>query len=258
MSALAAILLQRLGDDADVVEARLLHRVHDGGEGAERNVFIGTNEDGLAAGITNFLPQPGSDFVDVNGIIAEKYALILVDGEHQTFFGDLLDGSGLGNGHIDAGLQHRSSHHEDDQQHQNHIHQRGDVDVGDGSLGAPVRSGKGHQRLTSTGACAELCSTAFRTSRAKSSLRAANSRIEAPIRLYAITAGIAAARPAAVVIRASEMPGATARRVAAPAVPSPWNASIIPQTVPNKPTNGVTAAVMASHGRLRSRRVIPS
>ena len=36
-----------------------------------------------------------------------------------------------------------------------------------------------------------------------------------------ITAGIAAANPAAVVINASEMPGATARSVAAPAVPRP-------------------------------------
>src|SRR5260370_20012840 len=65
---------------------------------------------------------------------------------------------------------------------------------------------------------------------------------------------MAAARPAAVVIRASEIPGATARKVAAPAVPNPWNASMIPQTVPNSPINGVTAPVIASHGTLRSRR----
>ena len=57
---------------------------------------------------------------------------------------------------------------------------------------------------------------------------------------------MAAARPAAVVISASEMPGATARKVAAPAVPSPWKASMMPQTVPNNPTNGVTAPVLQS------------
>ncbi len=39
--------------------------------------------------------------------------------------------------------------------------------------------------------------------------------------LYATTAGTATNNPAAVVISASEMPGATARNVAAPAVPSP-------------------------------------
>jgi len=66
------------------------------------------------------------------------------------------------------------------------------------------------------------------------------------------------ARPAAVVMRASEMPGATARSVAAPAVPRPWKASMMPQTVPKRPMKGVTAAVMASQGRLRSKRVTSS
>src|SRR5438128_1206821 len=33
---------------------------------------------------------------------------------------------------------------------------------------------------------------------------------------------------------------------------------MIPQTVPNKPTNGVTAPVIASQGRLRSKRVSSS
>ena len=45
------------------------------------------------------------------------------------------------------------------------------------------------------------------------------------------------------------MPGATARKVAAPEVPRPWKASIIPQTVPNSPMNGVTAPVVASLAR---------
>src|SRR5215813_7848384 len=53
--------------------------------------------------------------------------------------------------------------------------------------------------------------------------------------------------PAAVVTSASEIPGATARREAAPALPNPENASIIPQTVPNNPLNGVTEPVVASH-----------
>ena len=53
-----------------------------------------------------------------------------------------------------------------------------------------------------------------------------------------MTAGTATTRPAAVVMRASEMPGATARRVAAPAVPRPWKASMMPMTVPKRPTKG--------------------
>ena len=66
---------------------------------------------------------------------------------------------------------------------------------------------------------------------------------------------MAANKPAAVVISASEMPGATARKVAPPAVPRPWKASMMPHTVPNSPMKGVTAPVVASHGRRLSRRV---
>ena len=54
----------------------------------------------------------------------------------------------------------------------------------------------------------------------------------------------------AVVIEASEIPGATARRLAAPAVVNCWNASIMPQTVPNNPMNGETPAVVASNAHV--------
>src|SRR3954468_5703946 len=73
-----------------------------------------------------------------------------------------------------------------------------------------------------------------------------------------MTAGIAAASPAALVMSASEIPGATARSVAAPAVPNPWKASIMPHTVPNNPTNGATFAIVASHCSRRSNRVCSS
>ena len=42
------------------------------------------------------------------------------------------------------------------------------------------------------------------------------------------------------------MPGATARRVAAPAVPRPWKASMMPMTVPKRPMKGAIAAMVAS------------
>ena len=73
-----------------------------------------------------------------------------------------------------------------------------------------------------------------------------------------MAAGMAATRPIAVVMSASEMPGATARRLAAPAVPSCWNASMMPHTVPNRPMNGDTVAVVASKFMLRSSRVSSS
>ena len=89
-------------------------------------------------------------------------------------------------------------------------------------------------------------SIAFKSSRPKSSMRAAKSRSCAVSWLYPMTAGIATTRPAAVVISASEMPGATARSVAAPAVPRPWKASMMPMTVPSRPMKGEMAAMVAS------------
>ena len=44
----------------------------------------------------------------------------------------------------------------------------------------------------------------------------------------------------------SEIPGATARRLAAPASPKPAKESITPHTVPNNPMNGETDAMVAS------------
>ena len=123
-------------------------RVHDGGEGAEGHIFIGADEDGLALRVADFLSDPGGDFVDVDRVIAEKHPLLFVDADHQAFFGDLFDGPGLGDIELYAGLQHRGSDHKDDQQHQYNVHQRRDVDVGEGSLSSSVRSRKGHYRCT--------------------------------------------------------------------------------------------------------------
>src|SRR5271166_2590211 len=258
MSASAAILLQRLSDDAHVGDSGLLDGVHYGRESAEGDVLVGANEDRLALGIADFFTQARADLIDVDGIVAQKYLLLAVDGDHQTLFGDLFHRLGVGHGHFDAGLQHGRSHHEDDEQYQYDVHQRCDVDVGEGGLGATLGVGECHYRR-STLSCAWRAaplwarSTSLMSSRPKSSMRAPNSRMCWMNMLYAMTAGIAAKSPAAVVMRASEMPGATARRVAAPAVPSPWKASMMPQTVPNNPMNGVTAPVVASQGRRLSR-----
>ena len=54
------------------------------------------------------------------------------------------------------------------------------------------------------------------------------------------------------VMSASEMPGATERRVAAPAVPRPWKASMMPMTVPKRPTKVAPLAMVASHVMLDS------
>ncbi len=51
------------------------------------------------------------------------------------------------------------------------------------------------------------------------------------------------------------MPGATARRVAAPAVPRPWKASTMPMTVPKRPTKVADCAMVASQVMRLSMRV---
>src|SRR5438309_242786 len=50
---------------------------------------------------------------------------------------------------------------------------------------------------------------------------------------------MAAASPAAVAIKASEIPGATTARLAVPCVPIPWNADMMPHTVPKSPMHGI-------------------
>ena len=57
------------------------------------------------------------------------------------------------------------------------------------------------------------------------------------------------------VIRASEMPGATTARFAEPMRPMSPKASMMPQTVPKSPMKGVTLAVVARKLRRRSSRV---
>ena len=64
-----------------------------------------------------------------------------------------------------------------------------------------------------------------------------------------MTAGMAAASPAAVAISASEMPGATTARFAEPCVPMLWNDVMMPHTVPKRPMNGAELAVVARKGR---------
>src|SRR5581483_3319783 len=97
ISAFAAIGLERLSDNAHVADAGTLDRVHDGGESAEWDVFIGTQENRLMLRIANLLPQFVADLIDVHRIVSEEDALLLVNADHHALFGDLLHGSRLGN-----------------------------------------------------------------------------------------------------------------------------------------------------------------
>jgi len=83
----------------------------------------------LVARVANFLLEAGGDLIDVDGVVAEEYALILVDRDDGAFLGNLLDGAGFGDANFDARLQNGSRNHKDDEQHENDINQRSDVDT---------------------------------------------------------------------------------------------------------------------------------
>src|SRR5215470_10755472 len=188
ISSSACISIQRLRYDAHGRDARPLDRIHHRGECAEGHILIGADEYRLVLRIADFLAKLRLDLVDVDRVVAQKHALLLVDADHHALFGDLFNGARPGNVNLNARLQYRRGDHKDDQQHQHHVDQRSDVDVGDGGLRPAVGSGESHQRLapavSAMGAAGMVVrSTAFSISRAKSSPRAANSRIELPIRL---------------------------------------------------------------------------
>src|SRR5258706_15359172 len=180
-----AIGLKRLGHDAHVSDSRTLHRIHNRCKCAERYVFVRAQEDRLMLRIAHLLPQFASYFIDVDGIVAEKYSLLFIDADHQALFRDLLNGPCLRDRNLYPGLKHWSGDHEDDQKDKHYVHERGYVDVGKSDLCAPVRCGERHYRRTSsaTREAAGLRSTAFNISREKSSHRAAKSRMEPPIKL---------------------------------------------------------------------------
>ena len=108
------------------------------------HVFIRAHEDELVLRIANLLLQLGADLVDVDGVVAQKHPLLLVNADHHALFGDLFHGARLGDIHFNPGLQHRRRHHKDDEQHQHHVDQRRDVDIGERSLSSPIGCGKRH------------------------------------------------------------------------------------------------------------------
>src|SRR5215475_720339 len=180
-----AMGLERLRHDADVGDTRLLDRIHHGSECPEGDVFVGAEINRLMQRVANFLLQHRSNGIDVDGVVAQEDPLLLVDADDDALFGDLLDGSRLRHVDFNARLQHRRSDHENDQQNQDDVDERGYVDVGESDLRPAIRCGEGHYRRTSSAMrdATGWRSTALSISSEKSSARAAKSRIDPPIRL---------------------------------------------------------------------------
>jgi len=61
--------------------------------------------------------------MNVDGLIAEKDLLLVIDGDDHALFGDLFHGAGFGDVDFNTRLQHRRRDHEDDEQHQHHVNQ---------------------------------------------------------------------------------------------------------------------------------------
>ncbi len=142
------LLLQRLGDDADVGDARLFDGVHDGGEGSEGNLFVSAKiDDPLGGWPGAYTLQAGGQIIDVDRLVLQEDVLVFIDGDDHALFGQLIDGAGLGDRHFDAGLKDGRGEHEDEQQHQHDVDEGRDVDLGECGLGAGLSTtagGEGH------------------------------------------------------------------------------------------------------------------
>jgi hypothetical protein len=137
-----SLLLDGLGDDADVGDAGLLDCVHDGGEGAEGDGLIGADVDDFLF-VLRVPCKDGGEVVDVDGLVLQEDVLILVNGDDEMLFGELIDLSGLRDCYLDAGLEDGGGDHEDEEEDEDDVDQRRDVDVGEGGLGFAA-SGEGH------------------------------------------------------------------------------------------------------------------
>ena len=139
-----SLRLHRAGDDADVGDACLFDGVHDGSESTEGDGLVGAEIDDAFGGIG------GADGFEavcevgyVDWFVLEEDVLVLVDGDDHALFGELIDGTGFGDGDFDAGLKDGGGKHEDEEQDENDVDERGDVDLGEGGLGASF-CGEGH------------------------------------------------------------------------------------------------------------------
>src|SRR5690606_21485348 len=142
--------------------------------------------------------------------------------------------------HVHPALHDRRGDHEDDEEHEGHVDHRGDVDVGVERQLAPVAPEPQRHQMRPSRAMDPISSLP----NPSSSL--VMPRTRATKRLYPMTAGIAAKRPATVVTRASATPGATALMLPEPLAAIPMKASITPSTVPRSPSSGPTEPIVAS------------
>ena len=127
--------VEGLGHDANILDAGLAHGVYNKSEGAKRNRLIAPEKDCLSLRIMHLGVDLVTQFMDVDGVVANINALRAIDRNDHARFGNFLDRLGLGHVHFDAGLQDRRRDHEDHEEDEHDVHEGDDVDLGKGGAG---------------------------------------------------------------------------------------------------------------------------
>ncbi len=122
-----------LGDDTDVVDTGLAQSVNDRRKNSKRNRLITPQEHTLLR-----TPQLGvnsrTKLVNVDGIVAKVDPLPFVYGDDKAVLANIFHRARFRDVDFDAGLQDGSGNHENDEQDENHVHERDHVDLGERSL----------------------------------------------------------------------------------------------------------------------------
>src|SRR5207248_11035596 len=83
----AGTLRERLGHDADVVDAGDAQCVDDRGKNSERNRLIAAQEN-TSLRILQLYMNFRAQLVNIDGVVAEVDALRLIDGDHEAILAD--------------------------------------------------------------------------------------------------------------------------------------------------------------------------
>src|ERR1035437_10018365 len=126
--------LSLFGQQTDIIHAGGAHVVHHVHHGAVFGASVGFDKDPLVHFIGQAVLHFGGELVGGNLIGAKEDLPVTHDGHEQGIF-LVRVGHGrwaihLGHVHAHALLQHGRDDHENDEQHQHHVHHRSDVDVG--------------------------------------------------------------------------------------------------------------------------------
>src|SRR5262249_54819487 len=85
--------------------------------------------DELDSGAAGQVPDSITDQAEPHDLIVEIDPLVLGDGDDETLFLRVRGGLHVREADVDSALHHRSSDHENDEEHQHHVDQGRDIDV---------------------------------------------------------------------------------------------------------------------------------